>query len=741
MALLLGRRLPRTRGTLAVPGLRGRVSIARDRWGIPHVDAEHEHDAWFALGFCQAQDRAFQLESTLRVTRGTLAEMVGPRGLPVDRLTRRIGFVRAARRQLPVLATSVIEVTTAFAAGINAGYTHGSRSKPHELAILGGRLTPWTALDVLAFVKLQSFILPSNWDAELARLQVLMHDGEQSLRDLDPSIRTLSEEFAAFRAIFPEGGGSNNWAIAPERTASGRPIVCNDPHLFPSLPSQWYLAHLMTPEWAIAGAVFAGTPGFAAAFNGHVAWGTTAGLIDNSDLFAEQVDGQRVRDGDGLVDCQVHVETIRVRGRRRPVVEEVLETPRGPIITPGLLEDGWPALSLRATWLDAKPIRGYLDAVRAKNGAELRQCFADWPALPLNIVYADTAGNVGYQMAGHAPCRKLGRGMLPKPGWDGSYGWDGIIPFEEMPHVERPAAGFFATANNAPPGHENDSPLGDVWLDPFRLHAIQEVISSKTGWAVADCQRLQMDVRSMPWREIHDVVLAAADSRLALKESAELLRSWDGNLTADSKAAALFSVFAAGLMVRVAQARAPKSYEWFLGKTAWLPGINMFYLKRMGPLVKVLREQPAGWFAKSWAEVIADSLEIAATRCQGRTWGELHFVRPKSLLFGDTWPFNLIFNCGPVRLGGDTDTISQASVRPLQPIGETDNIAGMRMTIDVGAWSNCRFVLCGGQSGNPLSPHFDDLFELWQRGEGVPMAWTKDEVHRMPGKTLTIHPP
>src|SRR5262249_4885999 len=290
-------------------------------------------------------------ESTLRVTRGTLAEMVGVRGLPADRLTRRIGFVRAAQRQIPVLDPSVIDLTTAFAAGINAGYTHGLRSKPHELAILGCRLTPWSALDVLAFVKLQSFILPSNWDAELARLQVLMADGEQAVRDLDPSIRALGDEFAAFRAIVPDGGGSNNWAIGPERTASGRPIVCNDPHLFPSLPSQWYLAHLVAPSWAIAGAVFAGTARFAAALNGPVAWGTTAGIIDNSDLCAEQIVGHRVRQSDGWVDCQVHVETIHVRGRRRPVVEEVLETPRGPIITPALSGAGWPALSLRATWL------------------------------------------------------------------------------------------------------------------------------------------------------------------------------------------------------------------------------------------------------------------------------------------------------------------------------------------------------------------------------------------------------
>jgi penicillin amidase len=277
-------------------------------------------------------------------------------------------------------------------------------------------------------------------------------------------------------------------------------------------------------------------------------------------------------------------------------------------------------------------------------------------------------------------------------------------------------------------------------MDAFRLGAIQEALASKTGWTVADCERLQMDVRSMPWREVRELVLTAADSRPALHEVANVLRIWDGNLTKDSKAAAIFSVFAAGLMVQVAEARAPRSFEWFLGKTGWLPGINMFYLKRMGPLVEALREQPAGWFAKPWSEVIADGLEMAAKRCQGKTWGELHGVRPKSLLLGDVWPFKLIFSCGPTAVGGDTDTINQASVRPLQPIGETDNIAGMRMVVDVGAWSNSRFVLAGGQSGNPLSPHFDDLFELWKRGEGVPMAWTPDEVRAAARETLTLHP-
>jgi penicillin amidase len=765
--VLLGRRLPIISGPLKVSGPREPIRIYRDQWGIPHIEAANDFDAWFGLGFCQGQDRAFQLEGILRVSRGTLAELVGKKAIAVDRLSRRVGFVRAARRQWPVLSDQVQESVTAFAAGISEGMSRGLSKRPHEFVILGAAPTPWTPIDVLAFVKLQSFVLPSNWDAELSRLQVLLLDGAEALRALDPAARqaysrpetseieqaarpagdtatvidALAHDMAAFAEFYPAGGASNNWVIGPERSATGRPLVCNDPHLMPSLPSQWYLAHLRTPEWSLAGATFAGSPAFAAGFNGHLAWGVTAGLIDNTDLFLEHLsaDGRSVRQGGGFVLCDVHRETIQVKNSS-PVTEAVVETPRGPIISPALAGE-WPALSLRAVWLDPLPVSGFLAVTRVKTADEFRACFDKWPCLPLNIVFADTSGTIGYQMAGNAPRRKRGYGALPTPGWDDSFGWDGMIPFEQMPHVENPPEGFFATANNAPPGHERNSPLGIDWLDPYRLSAIREAMNEKAKWTVADCLKLQMDQRSLPWREMRPILLSAmnGDNRFP-SLVVDHLQSWNGDLSGRSSEAALFEGFLAEMSVRIAKAKAPKSFEWMLGKTAWTPGVNLFYFKRVGHLSRLLREQPTGWFKRSWREEIADALAHSLDETTWRPWGELHPLRPKAMALGDIWPFKHIFSCGPIPIGGDTDTINQASVRPTNPIGETDNIAGMRMVVEVGNWSASRFVVAGGQSGNPLSPHYADLFEYWRRGEGVPMAWTPEEVRVAARQTLELHP-
>src|SRR5437667_5618958 len=438
---LMGRRLPRTAGHLEVEGLHGPLSVRRDRWGIPHVDAGNPEDAWFGLGFCQAQDRAFQLELLLRVGRGTLAELVGSGGLIADRMSRRIGFARVAARQLPLLAPEVRSTIDAFVAGINAGLTRGLSGRPHEFVLLRSRPSRWHPADVLAFAGLQAFSLSSNWDAELARLRVLADDGPDALADLDqatppwlplsvpvgaPSgaaIDRLAQDLAVFASAAPSGGGSNNWAIAGARTASGRPLLANDPHLAPRLPAPWYLVHLRCPAWEVAGASFAGSPAIPIGHNGYAAWGITAGLTDQWDLFIEEVgpDGASVRQGDAFEPCDVLREPISVRGPP-PVVEEVLMTPRGPIITP-ILEGMAPALSLSAAGLRGLPLRGFLDCVAVRSFEGLRSAFAEWPGPALNVVYADADGHIGYQLVGQLPVRRQGNGTLPLPGWVPGAGW------------------------------------------------------------------------------------------------------------------------------------------------------------------------------------------------------------------------------------------------------------------------------------------------------------------------------
>jgi penicillin amidase len=762
-----GRRPPVASGTLTVPGIGRPVQIRRDRWGMPYIHAANDVDAWYGLGFCHGQDRSFQLESLLRVTRGTLAQWVGARALPVDRLARRIGFQDAARRQLDVLAPDLRAMLAAYAAGTSAGATLGLPRPAHEFALLGGRPTPWTAADVLALVKLQSFALASNWDVELARLKILTEDGPGALAALDPAypewlpvaappgalagraLDRLAEDLAVFAAVVRVGGGSNNWALAPSRTASGRPLLANDPHLPPALPSQWYLARVSTPEWAAAGATYVGGPGILAGHNGFAAWGLTAGLVDNTDLFLEQIgpDGRSVRQGDGFVPCPVRTETIAVRGGAA-VTEEVLLTPRGPLIGPALPGEVG-AVSLRAVWLEPRPLGGMLRLHRARSFEEFRQCMAQWPALSANLVYADVTGKVGWQLAGEAPRRRRGWGLLPLPGWDPGVGWeDEPVPFAEMPHLADAPGGFVATANAQPLAQGQGPFLGADWIDGYRLARIVQVLTTRRDWDVAGCQALQMDQHAIPWTEIRDAVLAAPAADPDVRAALELLRPWDGGLTVDAAAATVYELFVAVLAERVCRAKAPRAYPWALGRGfSPLFAHNGFAVRRLGHLVRLLRDQPPGWFARPWPEEVADVLGGVVRRLRAERgadpsrwgWGR---VRPLTLRhpLGERKVFAPVFNLGPIPWGGDSKTPSQASAPPADPLGNPAFLATLRLVIDVGAWHDSRFVLAGGQSGNPLSPHYADQFPLWRRGEGIPIAWTEDEVRRAACTSLELLP-
>jgi penicillin G amidase len=355
LRLTLGKRLPVTTGELRVPGLGGPVTIRRDRYGIPMIEACAEPDALFALGFCHAQDRAIQLEVLLRVGRGMVAEMAGAQALAVDRVSRRVGFRYAADQQWLTLSEKNRSLLTAYTDGINAGYARGLRKRPHEFVALRTTPTNWEPADVLAFTKLQCWFMASNWDVELARLRILLADGPDALIALDPlsteysvpstqylpAIDRLQEDLKALAEVLRLGRGSNNWVIAPSRTTTGRPILCNDPHLAAQLPAPWYLVSIRTPDWSVAGASFVGSPSIPCGHNGFAAWGVTAGLTDNTDLFLEELrrDGGtwQYRQGNHWLPCGVRREVIRVKGAE-PVTEEVLSTARGPIINPVLFD-------------------------------------------------------------------------------------------------------------------------------------------------------------------------------------------------------------------------------------------------------------------------------------------------------------------------------------------------------------------------------------------------------------------
>ena len=765
--LLLGRRLPITSGTLTVPGIARPVVVHRDRSGIPYIEAEEEADAWYGVGFCQGQDRAFQLEGLRRVARGTLSEMIGPDGLASDRLSRRIGFYDSAERQMEALDPEVRRNLDSFALGVTEGSRLGCRRKAHEFTLLRAGPGAYAAADAVAVSKLQSFAIASNWDAELARLKILREDGPEALKELDPSYPSwlpvsappgapacpamdrLAEDLQTLRSVAGPGAGSNGWVLAPSRTATGRALLANDPHLAPTLPSQWYLAHVRTPSWTALGATLVGTPAFAAGHNDVAAWGATAGMVDNTDLFLEELgpDGRSVREREGFVPCKVRREVIRVKGRQ-DVVEEVVVTPRGPVIGPALDGDVG-AVSIRATWLDPRPITGLLTSHRAGTFEEFRRAFEEWPLLSLNMIYADTSGVIGWQLVGEAPDRRKGWGSVPLPGWDPECGWeDAPVPFDQMPNEVGPAGGILATANNRPTPEGKGPFLGVDWIDGYRQARIIEALEGRHDWDLAGAGSLQMDQASLPWREVREVVLGTSVQGGEARRAAEMLRAWDGVASEDSPAAAVFELFLADMSRRVVDARAPRGSAWALGRGfAHFAPYTFFVVRRVGHLIRLLREQPNGWLDGGWPHAIEAALTTAVKTLQATygedsdawAWGR---VRPLTLRHpvGQRRFLGKVFNRGPFPWGGDANTVSQAAVPPLTPTANPLAIASLRMLVDVGNWEEARFALPGGQSGNPVSPHYDDLLPLWRQGDGVPIAWSRDNVRRATTSTLQLLP-
>jgi penicillin amidase len=764
---LLGRRLPKTQGTLRVPGLKAGVRIDRDRWGIPHIEADNDLDVSFAIGFCHGQDRTFQLELLLRAIRGTLCELVGSTALPIDRLSRRIGFHRAAAAQWPLVDPDVRAAIEAYAHGVTAGATHGLPRRPHEFVLLRSEPTPWSPLDSLGIVKLISFTLAGNWDIELARLKILLEDGAEALAALDPAyppwhpvtsppgqqagpvLDRLSEELKTFSTFFGNGGGSNNWAVSASRTATGRPLLANDPHLDARLPPHWYLVQARTPHLAMAGATFLGGSAVLSGHNGFAAWGITAGLIDNTDFFREQIgpDGRSVRQGDQFVPCEVREEVIHVRGGDS-VTERVLITPRGPIVSPALRDTG-EALSLRAVWLDPQPIDGLMRLHRVGSFADFRKAAEHWPAASQNMVYADQTGIIGWQMFGRAPKRLKGWGLIPAPGWEDDTGWEpDLVPVGQMPYAQDPPQGFIATANNKPVSDGAGPYLGSDWLDGYRVASIVRELSERSDWDVPRTMALQMNQRAIAWDDLRDAVFSAPAVEPDARQALDLLREWNGHVSIDSPAATVYELFISDMAIRIARAKAPRTFAIVLGEALGpIVPFNFLCYRRTGHMARLLREQPDGWFARSWPDEIADALSAVIRRLRsehgndpsGWAFGRLRTLTLHHPISRKSWlaPF---YNLGPFPFGGDADTINQGAVLPLDPLASADNLASLRTVVDVGAWSNSRFSLPGGQSGNPLSPHYDDLLPLWLRGEGVPIAWTEEEVRQATIHTLKLSP-
>ncbi len=751
-----------TGGTFTLGGLTGPVTVARDRWGIPHIRAQaSDADAMFALGFVHAQDRLWQMEFQRRIAQGRLSEVLGKAALDQDRFLRTWGFYRAAQSALPALSPRTRALVRAYTAGVNARIQQGHL--PLEFTLLRYKPEAWTDVDSIAWQKLMAFDLGGNWEDELLGEEAVQKLGAgglnavlapypkgaptilsaQDLRQAeltgraprvsatrlpDATLRELRAQLHAARTLgfgSVPGKGSNDWVVAGSRTQSGKPLLADDPHLGLSAPMLWYLADVQGPNLHVIGATIPGLPGVVIGHNDRVAWGVTNVNPDVQDLYVEPAGAK----------LSARTEVIRVKGQ--PDVRlTVQESAHGPIISG--VSGGANALSPRVAlkWTALLPGDTTYDAFiglnYARNWPDFTEALRRYVAPSQNFVYADVDGNIGYYAPGKVPIRAGWDGSLPVSG-SGAREWRGFIPFERLPHAENPPEAQVVSANNrvVPPGYPFNLANDRNWAEPYRAERILQLLNATAKLTPADFQRIQFDTVSLVWRDAREVLLAAKPGSSLSRAALQKLQGWDGNETLDSVQASIFEAWLARLQTMA---------EGELGVGTRLTSLaTLNQLRTNGALCRDERAEVPNCTA--W---LTRSLDLATQDLSARLgndpakWQYRRLHRSASLhgAFGGVRAIGWIWNRGTPTPGG-TNTVNVA--RPDPGSFAQTHAPSYRQVVDLSNLNKSLFVATLGQSGNPLSPHYADQQPLWARGAYLPMS--TDPADWGAVQTLTLQPP
>ena len=758
MGRLLGRvaraSIPRVSGRVELSGLEARVEVVRDRFGVPHVYADHLPDLARAVGYVQAQDRLFQMELLRRFAYGRLAELAGPRALEIDRFVRRLRLGWAARRDAKAADGAAAEWASAYAEGVNAFLAAGPL--PLELRLARARPEPWSAVDVFAPGQALALGLSVNWEAELARMRVAARVGRERAAQLEPELAhdvpVIVPPELAERASRPAGapalGASNSWAVAASRSATGAPLLANDPHLELTVPGIWYAQHLELAGASVAGFSVPGTGVVVLGRTRTVAWGFTAANVDTQDLYVERFDRERRRylaDGEWL-EPEIVREEIRVRGRRRPAIEAVLVTRHGPLVAG---PDGATGEALALRWSAHEPGRAlgaFLDLMDARTVEDADRAFDRFTGPPQNVVLADADGTIAYRLAGGPiPARRRGEGLVPAVGWTSDHEWRGWVAQADLPRFRNPERGSIVTANNRIVGDDYPHFLGWEHLNGYRARRIEELLDELEAVTVEDCRRIQLDQRSLPGLELAAIARTFEADTPAERRALDLLRAWDGELGADSVAGAVYSVLMRQLELE-AYAELGSERERFLGAGETEATVSLALFERTRPVIlRSLAERDDSFFAdgRTWDDVFRAAL-AATVRELGpglgrRPWGELHRVGFRHP-FGEVPLLGRVFNRGPYPAGGDADTVWQMAWRVEEPYGPRLSGPSMRAVYDLGDPNGTSYVLAAGQSAHVASPHFDDFVERWRAGELVELPMTRGRVDALAASRLALVP-
>ena len=710
------RPLPKTSGEISAP-VRAAATVERDARGVPHIQASSWQDAVFLQGFVTAQDRLWQMDVLRRFGGGELAEVFGSNALQQDERSRRMRMREIAEADVGRLRPEDRDVIVEYARGVNYFIQTHRGDYSLEFSLPGHQYDPraWTIADSILVGLVMFRNLSDSAAADFDRGRLL-----QTCASPDK-----------FRVLFPavQGGyvnpGSNAWAVSGAHAADGKPMAANDPHLEYGIPGTWHLVHMKAPGLDVSGAALPGVPGVITGHNQQIAWGVTNLEGDVMDLYVENIDertGRYIYKGQvqqALLDRQF----IAVKDQK-PVQLDTWVTRHGPVI----LHEGGKPYSMRWSAADGFGFP-FFDIDRAQNWQQFRAAASVFWGPAQNFIYADGAGNIGYQAAGRIPIRPNFDSDVPLDGASGRYEWDGYIPFEQLPSIYNPPDGIIATANQNPFPSGYKYKIDGAFADPYRVNQIRALLQAKPKLTVGDMLAVQKDVYSAYDRFLARQVVAASRRSHSATELARtgipVLESWNGQMDKDEAAPMMTELLSNTARAALVKLILPGGHS---------VGVDL----RPRPLVlqTLLQTRPSGWVKNDdWDSWIMQQFDFALQEGRKRQgtpvskwrWGGMlrwNLVHPvgKQLPFVDRF-----FNIGPVEMSGSGTTVKQTTTT----LGPSE-----RMVVDLGNLSKSVQNLVAGESGAVASPHYKDQWPAYYVGKSFPMEFdhidAKETLHVKP---------
>lgn len=786
---LLRASLPDYDATIAVGGVSDTVFITRDTHGVPHINGATEQDIAFGLGFAHAQDRLFQMDINRRIGAGRMAEILGAQGFGFDRYFRTLNFAGKAKSAFKNLDDTTRNALQSYADGVNAFLAQNMAPLPPEFLILGYEPEVWKPTDTLIWQKMMWLDLSGNARHEVARAQLLAKLSPEQVESLYPTYpgdtefplpkladlyENLPLEALAARMGPPKppGYGSNNWVISGAHTASGMPLLANDPHLGLTTPSIWYLARLHNRSDAsnVVGVSFPGSPAIILGRNDKIAWGFTNTNPDIQDLYVEKLVGEnQYLTPNGPADFITRTEIIRIKGEHDRLIT-VRETRHGPVISDvqdNLKETLGDAYVIAMQWTalgekDMAP-KALRDLNKASDFGSFVAAISAYFGPEQNMVYADTDGNIGYFAPAMVPVRHPDNaigGRIPSPGWDDIYDWQGFLPLSALPQRYNPKGGIIATANEKIVDQDYPHYLTRDWALPYRGNRIRHELEARQDHSVESFQKLQGDIVSDMARDVLPWMLDALDKE---SDARSLLTAWDGIMDKDRPEPLLFQTW---LRTYYEALVADELGDLFKGQRRVRPR-----LIKSGLYWEAGAEQRAtdkayyalspleSTIARAWCDNVAteaketcrglaaDSFDAAVEKLSGTygpklsawRWGDAHILTQSHRPFGVVPVLGDFFQLSGEQSGGRY-TVNVAG-NNVSPSGAHRSSFGpsYRGIFDLSDMNNSRFVQPTGQSGHPLSPFHGNMFGLWSKTESFKISTETAEPAEAIG-TVKLYP-